>query len=82
MTLQDCERAILARRQQESRNNLPFPGNDPHPGDVYPLLIVRVWSDDSINGQIFLDGIDTMWVTSVHESDSLYGCWFWPEIVR
>jgi len=39
-------------------------------GDVYPLLITRVWGDKpgcAVNGQVFLDGNDTYWVTRVTE---------------
>lgn len=48
-------------------------GNEAHEGDVFPMLITRVWADwqgkvhpDSlVNGQVFLDGNDTLWATSV-----------------
>lgn len=43
-------------------------GNKAHEGDVLPMLIVRVWGtqpDSVVNGQVFLDGNDTLWVTSV-----------------
>lgn len=41
-------------------------------GQVYPMLIVRVWGETeqaSVNGQVFLDGDDTLWVTSVGQGD-------------
>jgi hypothetical protein len=38
-------------------------------GDVYPMIITRVWSpgqeSGAVNGQVFLDGNDLLWVTSV-----------------
>jgi hypothetical protein len=43
-------------------------GNSVAEGDVYPLLITRTWGDQedsAVNGQVFLDGSDTLWVTSV-----------------
>lgn len=43
-------------------------GNLPAPGDTYPMMITRVWGTtetSSVNGQVFLDGNDTHWVTSV-----------------
>lgn len=52
-------------------------GNIAAEGDVYPMLIVRCWGVDEpevdadklaqqlVNGQVFLDGNDTLWVTSV-----------------
>lgn len=44
-------------------------GNPATPGDVLPMLIVRVWNEDVVNGQVFLDGNDTLWVTSVSSGD-------------
>jgi len=38
-------------------------------GDIYPMIVTRVWKDDSVNGQVFLDGNDVIWVTSVKEGD-------------
>jgi hypothetical protein len=59
-----------------------FHGNTAHAGDVYPMMITRVWSaepdeDTVVQGQVFLDGNDTLWVTSVaqgHEERQ----WFEP----
>lgn len=37
-------------------------------GEVFPMLITRVWGADpgaAVQGQVFLDGDDTLWVTSV-----------------
>lgn len=37
-------------------------------GDVYPMLIVRTWGDQPeslVQGQVFIDGNFTHWVTSV-----------------
>lgn len=43
-------------------------GNGVSAGDVYPLIITRVWGntpESSVNGQVLLDGNDTFWATSV-----------------
>lgn len=43
-------------------------GNTAREGDVYPMIIVRVWGTQpgsAVNGQVLLDGNDTFWVTSV-----------------
>jgi len=43
-------------------------GNVAREGDVLPMLIVRVWGttpESAVNGQVLLDGNDTLWVTSV-----------------
>ena len=55
-------------------------GNSVTEGDVYPMLIVRVWGDEptsGVNGQVFLDGNDAYWATSVHEGVSP-GQFSWP----
>lgn len=55
-------------------------GNAPREGDLVPLLIIRVWSDDplaAVNGQAFLDGNDVLWVTSRLEGTAP-GTWSWP----
>jgi hypothetical protein len=44
-------------------------GNLVSEGDIFPMMVVRVWGSDkdqaAANGQVFLDGSDTLWVTSV-----------------
>jgi hypothetical protein len=47
-------------------------GNRVQEGDVYPMLIVRTWGstpESAVNGQVFLDGNDVLWVTSVGEGE-------------
>lgn len=49
-------------------------------GDVYPLVITRVWGatdGSAVNGQVLLDGTDSLWVTSVSEGDGERN-WFVP----
>ncbi len=53
-------------------------GNSVSEGDVYPGIVVRVWSGDMINTQILLDGNDTYWATSRHVSDgAVPGFYHW-----
>lgn len=55
-------------------------GNRVEAGDVYPAIVVRRWSDvptPVIQLQVFLDGNDTYWATSVPEGD-FEGNWSWP----
>lgn len=43
-------------------------GNEAKEGDVFPMLIVKLWGDTAtscVNGQVFLDGNDVLWATSV-----------------
>jgi hypothetical protein len=55
-------------------------GNGVHEGEVYPLIITRIWGSipgSAVNGQVLLDGNDTLWVTSVAEGKG--PCrWAWP----
>lgn len=43
-------------------------GNSVTEGDIYPLVITKVWSPNNptaaVNGQLLLDGNDTFWVMS------------------
>lgn len=42
-------------------------GNTATAGETYPLVITRVWGQtegSAVNGQVLLDGNDTLWVTS------------------
>ena len=54
-------------------------GNEAHAGDVYPMLVVRVWSAGCVNGQCFLDGNDVLWVTSATYGDMPHQ-WQWPQM--
>lgn len=43
-------------------------GNDVKEGDTFPMLVVKMWGDtptSAVNGQVFLDGNDVLWATSV-----------------
>lgn len=55
-------------------------GNQVAAGGTYPMLIVAVWGDrpsSPVNGQVFLDGNDVHWATSVGRGDGP-GTWSWP----
>jgi len=55
-------------------------GNKVEAGDIFPMVVVRVWPRGLINGQVLLDGNDTLWVRSKAEwSDEVkQGAWAWP----
>lgn len=43
-------------------------GNHATAGEVYPMVITRVWGNEptsAVNGSVFLDGNDLYWATSV-----------------
>lgn len=52
-------------------------GNRVATGQTYPMIIVRVWDNGSVNGQVYLDGDDTYWATSVTVGDDP-GHFVWP----
>lgn len=59
-------------------------GNPVSVGETVPMIIVVVWPDEygagipGVNGQVLLDGNDSLWVTSVREGTEP-GTWRWPE---
>lgn len=57
-------------------------GNRAEAGQVYPMIIVRVWGDGpdaAVNGKVLLDGTDTDWVTSRHNDEAKTpGTFHWP----
>jgi hypothetical protein len=55
-------------------------GNQVEVGDAYPMIITRVWGtspDSAVNGQVLLDGNDTLWATSVSEGEGPH-TYAWP----
>lgn len=55
-------------------------GNEVHEGDVFPMLIVKMWGSSShaaVNGQVFLDSNDVFWATSRTVGDQP-GTFSWP----
>jgi len=56
-------------------------GNSVGAGNIVPLLITTVWTPTTVNGQAFLDGNDSLWVTSAVEGDQ-DGQWSWPARVE
>ena len=71
------QRTSLMRVVAQTGEPVPHQGNYANQGDVFPMVIVRAWSDKMVNGQVLLDGVDTLWVTSVAEGDNP-GQWAWP----
>jgi hypothetical protein len=67
----------MASYQARSNGTIVYVGNSVSAGDVYPMIVVRVWTDDLVNGQVMLDGNYTLWVTSVHVGEDP-GNFAWP----
>lgn len=86
LSAHDAERINQRRQRPTSQDDPPWPqgamahvGNSVGEGDVFPLVVTRVWDADhgTVNGQVQLDGSDTLWVCSVTPGEG--PChWFWP----
>lgn len=67
--------------RQRSASQYVSHGNEVNVGDVFPMMVIRAWkpgdAEHTINGQAFLDGNDTLWVTTATEGDKP-GQWHWP----
>lgn len=77
---------VNAINEQRGVSTAGLRGNPVAVSQVYPMMIVRVWTEDpkptdAVQGQVFLDGNDTIWKTSVHLGDEP-GTFFWPEIKK
>ena len=61
-------------------------GNPVSVGERVPMIICVVWPNehgpnfDGVNGQVILDGNDSLWITSAKEGTEP-GTWHWPENV-
>ncbi|MDH4172187.1 MAG: hypothetical protein OEW90_00980 [Betaproteobacteria bacterium] len=91
-TLSDQDSRAINRRRVARTQDAAWPGgaqahvgNATGAGDVLPMMIVQVWSDNVVNGQVYLDGNDVLWVTSVPFSETpsvpgsyVQGSWCWP----
>lgn len=81
LTEQDADQ--INRRRKDAQANIAagtvgntgfslHVGNSVSAGDTYPLVITRVWGStegSAVNGQVLLDGNDTLWVTSRTEGE-------------
>jgi hypothetical protein len=88
-TLTDEDARAINRRRADTARHRPAHvenangvqihiGNEHYAGDQLPMLVVHVWDDDrTVNGQVFLDGNDTLWKTSVKLGDGP-GTAMWP----
>lgn len=72
LTASDAEKVNLRRTHDAALGYVAPIGNRVTEGNTYPMLIVRAWGDteqSGVNGQVFLDGNGTLWVTSVSQGD-------------
>ncbi len=89
ITAQDAVQANKRRAALETTGPAAHIGNELRAGEVYPAMMVRVWGPGSlVQLQVFLDGNDTLWATSVpvasdhgsHTPDNLHPerSYVWP----
>ena len=55
-------------------------GNEVNAGEIYPAMVLRVWSDESgcSNLKVMLDGSDEYWATSIsYDASKKPGTWHW-----
>ena len=68
-------RANLDKMREERPGFQAHVGNPVSVGERVPMIITQVWPNEfgpnyhGVNGQAFLDGNDSLWVTSVKEGD-------------
>ncbi len=55
-------------------------GNPVVAGELVPLIITKAGPETLVNGQVTLDGNDSLWVTCASEGHN-HGEWEWPERV-
>jgi len=68
------------QREQMQRTRPGFQahiGNQLTGGEIVPMMITYIPPANGVNGQVLLDGSDSLWVTSVKEGDGP-GEWSWP----
>jgi hypothetical protein len=71
--------AHMAEHRENSNGVQIHVGNGVREGDIFPMVITRAWPADThgVNGQVFLDGNDLLWVTSIAEGEGPR-TWSWP----
>lgn len=71
------EDAIAAAAARQASGYQVHVGNKVIEGDVVPAIVIRVCGRMGVNAQAFLDGNDTLWLTSRAEGTGP-GTWSWP----
>ena len=73
----ESERDSFQFRQKWPLGAQAHIGNSVSEGDVFPMMVTKVWQPGYVNGQVFLDGNDCFWATSVIEGNDERQ-WSWP----
>jgi hypothetical protein len=78
---EDVKNIAIRRTMRNGAGTLIYRGNLVTVGQICPMTIVRVWGNEptsAVNGQVLLDGNDTLWVKSVTHGEGP-GHFTWPE---
>jgi len=79
LSAQDAQE-ITSRRGVRAHANEFLRGNSVKEGDTFPAMIVHVWGEapeSAVQLQVFLDGNDTHWATSVQVGEGPH-TYSWP----
>lgn len=68
---------LTAQDADTINNTHSMKRNTAREGDVYPAIVVRVWTAPMVQLQVFYDGEGTYWAPSRTEGDRP-GTWQWP----
>jgi hypothetical protein len=78
LTTDNAQQINLRRQGTQQTHTAQWPegaqahvGNYVQEGDIFPLVVTKEWPDGLVNGQVLLDGSDTLWVTSVKVDERL-----------
>jgi len=81
--------AQASRVSEQNQGGQVHVGSYVQAGDTVPVIVTKVWAEDSINGQAMLDGNDTLWLHSIPQAPAepetgdrdfsiVRGFWGWP----
>ena len=83
LSTQDAEEINKRRSDYAQNDKSVWPmgaqahvGNHVEAGEIVPMIVVAVWENELVNGHVFLDGSDTLWVTSRPKGEEP-GNWDW-----
>jgi hypothetical protein len=62
----------MDEHREAQKGTMVYVGNHATEKQVFPMMITRVWGSEegsAVNGQVFLDGNDVLWASSVTEGE-------------
>jgi hypothetical protein len=71
---------VIYKLTEHDKQALSLYGS-PHPNNgasVAPAIIVRVWTDTSVNLKVLCDDLHNLWITSSEHGEQEHQ-WLWPK---